>query len=260
MELGEIVFYICISLIILYQINKFLFYETDEQKEYNRKLKESLKDEHIYDPETGAKLTLEQAESGHWITHDNEFRTLTETELKNLPTERIRQAEIALNYLRGSREYIKTKLSEEQLNTLEKTKTLNGYDDWSYSNSFEFDKGVVLSPSVQLNGTINYEESHLMFWVKVNNINGHYFFREKSSSEKFLDLLRNDDEIKLSDYECFTFKKSHNIILIKNILKNFENEKKLEIEINNKNLFIKTTKLVNLEDIKRVEKIIKNVC
>ncbi|MEN3322694.1 hypothetical protein VP395_03080 [Mariniflexile soesokkakense] len=260
MELGEIVFYICISLIVLYQINKFVFYETDEQKEYNQKLNESLKDEYIYDPETGAKLTLEQGESGHWISHENEFRILSESELKNLPSERIRQAEIALNYLRESREYIKTKLSESQLESLEKTKTLNSYDDWSYSNSFKFDKGIVLSPSVQLNGTINYEESHLMFWVKINNINGHYFFREKSSSEKFLDLLRNDDEIKFSDYECFAFKKSHNIILINNILKNFKNEKKLEIEINNENLFIKTTKLVNLEDIKRVEKIIKNVC
>ncbi|TXE15358.1 hypothetical protein ES692_17020 [Psychroserpens burtonensis] len=100
-----------------------------------------------------------------------------------------------------------------------------------------------------------------MFWVKIDNINGHYFFREKSSSEKLLDLLRNDDDdIKLSDYECFTIKKSHNIILITNILKHFESEKKLEIEIDNDNLFIKTTKLLNLDDIIRIERIVKNVC
>ncbi len=231
-----------------------------EQKEYDRKLKESLKDEYIIDPETGAKLTLEQAESGHWVAHDNEFRTITESELEKLPTEGEKQAETALNYLRESKEYLKTELTEEQFDFLEKTRTLNEYDDWDYSNPFEFKKGIVLLPAVELNGTINYKESQLMFWVKVDNINGHYYFREKSSSEKLFDLLRNDDEIKFSDYECFTIKKTHNIILLKSILKNFEKEKKLEIEIHDDNLFIKTTKLVNLDDIIRIEKIINNVC
>ena len=98
-----------------------------------------------------------------------------------------------------------------------------------------------------------------MFWIKTDNVNGHYFFREKSLPEKLLDLLRNDDELKLTDYECFTIKKSHSIILIRKILNLFENEKGLEIEIDNENLFIKTTKLVNIDDIIRIEKIIKNV-
>ena len=243
----------------------FVFtHKTKKEKEYDKKLKESLADEYIIDPETGTKLTLEEAESGHWIAHDNEFRTISETELKNLPTEDEKIVERALNYLRSSKEYRKTKLTDKQIEILEKTKVLNSYDDWHYSNPFEFKKGIVLLPAPELHGMTYYQntycESHLMYWVKIDNINGHYFFREKSSSEKFFDLIRDDDQIKLSDYECFTFKKSHNIILIKSILKNFENEKKLEIEINNKNLFVKTTKLVNLDDIIRIEKIIKNVC
>ncbi|WP_047544843.1 hypothetical protein [Psychroserpens sp. Hel_I_66] len=234
--------------------------DTPKQKEYDRKLKESLADEYIIDPETGIKLTLEQAESGHWIAHENEFRIIPEHELEKLPTKDERLAEIALNYLRESKEYLRTELTNEQFDFLEKTKILTEYDDWEYSNPFKFKKGIVLLPSVELNGTIHYKESHLMFWVKIDNINGHYFFREKSSSEKFLDLFRDDDDIKFSDYESFTLKKSHNIILIKNLLKHFENEKKLEIEIDNENLFIKTTKLVNLDDIIRIEKIVKNVC
>lgn len=235
--------------------------DTSEQKEYDRKLKESLADEYIIDPETGTKLTLEQAESGLWVAHENEFRTITESDLEKLPTEEEKQAEIALNHLRESKEYLRTELTVEQFDFLEKTKTLTEYDDWEYSNPFKFKKGIVLLPSVELTGTIHYKESHLMFWVKIDNINGHYFFREKSSSEKLLDLLRNDDDdIKLSDYECFTIKKSHNIILITNILKHFESEKKLEIEIDNDNLFIKTTKLLNLDDIIRIERIVKNVC
>ena len=260
MELGEIAFYICISLIVLYQLNKWIFYRTEEEKKYDQKLKESLADEFIVDPETGTKLTLEQAESGHWIANDTEYRTIPENELEKLPTEGEKQAEMALNYLRESKEYLRAELTDEQLDFLEKTKTLTKYDDWEYSNPFKFKKGIVLFPAVELNGTIHYQESHIMFWVKIADINGHYFFREKSSSEKFFDFLRNDDDIKLHDYECFTFKKSHNIVLIKSILKYFENEKKLDIEMHNDNLLIKNTKLVNLDDIIRIEKIIKNVC
>ncbi|GAA3594660.1 hypothetical protein Q4Q39_06995 [Flavivirga amylovorans] len=232
---------------------------TKKEKEYDRKLKESLKDEYIIDPETGARITLEQAESGHWIAHDNEFKTIPESELDKLPTEGAKQAEIALNYLRESKDYRKTKFSKEQLSILEEIKTLSNYDDWSYSDLYRFEGGVVFLPSVELNIAGHYRESHLMFWVKINDISGHYFFREKSSSEKIFDLIRNDDEIKSDLYECFTIKKSHNIIQIKRILESFEKEKGLEIEIINNNLFIKTLKLVSLDDVIRVEQILNNL-
>ncbi|WP_104734523.1 hypothetical protein [Hanstruepera ponticola] len=249
---------------IVYAFYFMFTFKTKKEKEYEKKLKKSLEDEFIIDPETGTKLTLEEAESGHWIAHDNEFRTIPETELENLPTEDEKIAERALNYLRKSKDYRKTKLTDEQLDIFEKTKILNSYDDWHYSNPFEFKNGIVFLPAPELHGMTYYQdtycESHLMYWIKIDNINGHYFFREKSSGEKFLDLLRKDDELEINDYECFTLKKSHNIILIKNLLKNFENQKGLEIEIDNDNLFIKTTKLVNLDDIYKIENIIKNVC
>ncbi len=232
---------------------------TKEEKEYDRKLKASLKDEYIIDPETGAKLTLEQAESGHWIAHDNEFNTITEAELDKLPSEGAKQAELALNYLRESKNYRKTKFSEEQLNILEEIKTLSNHDDWSYSYLYKFDDGIVFLPSVELNLAGHYRESHLMFWVKIDSINGHYYFTEKSSLEKIFDLIRNDDEIKSDHYECFTLKKSFNIIQINRILEMFEKEKGLEVEIENDNLFIKTLKLVSLEDIIRVELIVNKI-
>ncbi|WP_053990084.1 hypothetical protein [Mangrovimonas sp. TPBH4] len=239
-------------------------FKTKSEKEYEKRLEKSLADEYIIDPETGVKLTLEQAESGHWISHDNEFRAIPEFELDNLPTEDEKMVQKAINYLRVSKEYRKTTLTDKQIKVFEKSKTLNSYDDWHYSHPFEFENGIVFLPAPELHGMTYYQddycESHVMFWIKIDNINGHYFFREKSSSEKILDLLRNDDELKIADYECFTLKKSNNIILLKNILKNFENEKELEIEIDDENLFIKTTRLVNLNDILRIEKIIKNVC
>lgn len=238
-------------------------YKTKEEKEYEEKIEKSLADEFIIDPETGTRLTLEQAESGHWIAHDNEFRIIPNSELDKLPLEEYRQVETALNHLRGSRSYKKIKLSNEQLKVLEETITLKNYDDWTYSDPFEFEKGIVFLPAPELRGTTyyqdDYKESHLMFWIKINNINGHYFLREKTSSEKLLDLIKDDDELKLDNYECFTVKQSHSIIVINKILEYFENEKGLEIEFSYDNLFIKTTKLISLEDINRIERIIENI-
>ncbi|QYA26684.1 hypothetical protein G3I01_14655 [Gramella sp. MT6] len=56
---------------------------TKAEREYEKRINESLADEYIIDPETGAKLTLEEAESGHWINHDNEYITIPEKEIEN---------------------------------------------------------------------------------------------------------------------------------------------------------------------------------
>src|SRR5690606_5646794 len=105
----------------------------------------------------------------------------------------------------------------------------------------------------------DYKESHLMFWKKVKNTNGHYFLREKSSTEKIFDKFRNDDDLQLKDYESYTFKRSYDLIQINRLLKNFENQKNLEIEIFNDNLFVKTMNLANKEDILKIENVLKNV-
>ena len=158
---------------------------------------------------------------------------------------------------------IKTILHKNELKKFEKTKILKRYDDWSYSNPFKFENGILIFPAPKLRSMRSYLsdycESHVMVWIKINNINGHYYLREKSSSEKFFDRIRNDDDLKINDYECFTITKSHFVIQINQILKNFQNERRLEIEIDNDNLFIKTDRLVNLEDILRIEKIIKRL-
>ncbi|MEW4924023.1 hypothetical protein [Algibacter sp. 2305UL17-15] len=262
-DIFDIIIAVLVFTIFILLIRLAFTYKTKSEREYEEKLKKSLADEYIIDPETGAKLTLEQAESGYWVAHDNEFNTVSEKDIDKLPTEDEKIAHIALNYLKGSRNYMKIELSEIQFNVIKETKILNSYDDWSYSNPFKFEKGIVFLPVPELHGNnhyqIDYAESHVMFWVNIKNINGHYLFREKTSSEKFLDLLRNDDEIKLQNYECFTFKKSLSFILIKPIIESFKNEKGLEVELHNDNLFIKNTKLVNLSDIENIEKIIKQV-
>lgn len=248
----DIVFGILILALVIVVLYAIFTFKTTKEKEYEKKLKESLKDEFIIDPETGVKLTLEEAESGKWFTHDNEFRTIPRDELNKIPFERERQIETALNYLRGSRFFTKAILNIAEEKILDATKILSGYQDWSYYDVYKFPKGYIFLPTVDDYVT----ETRLMLWLKINNIRGHYLFREKTSSEKFFDKIRNDDEIKLENYECFTVKKSHNSISIINILKKIINKNGLEIEINNDDLFIKTLKLVSVDDVKKMEAII----
>ena len=260
MVLGEIVFYIVIILIVVVLIGK-IFKQSDEEKEYDRALKESLNDEFIYDPETGTKLTLEQAESGNWISHNNLNRVKSKEEIERFYFGREKDAEILINHIKVSG-YEYKKLTESQIEVLEKIKIFEKYDDWSYSNSFSFDNGknFVFFPAVEYKTESIFNESKIMFWIKNDNLTGHFYLREKTNFESITDLIRNDDEIKLDDYECFTYKKSNNILNVIRVLELFENEKELEIEINEGNLFVKTLKFPNIEDFLRVEKIIKNIC
>lgn len=270
MELGEIVFYAVMGLFLFYVIKKLynpIFKGTKEEQEYKRKLKESLEDEFIIDPETGAKITLEQAESGHWIAHDNEFRTMSDSEIDKLYTDEQKKAELGINYLKKQKEYRKQKLRDEEIEILERTKILSKYDDWGYSDSFrlEYANGFVFVPAVKIVDKQpgyfdnSYIESQIMFWIRLKSDLGHYYLRKKSGVEKFLDLIKNDDDLKLKNYESFTFRKSNNLINTIKILNVFEGNEELEIEFMDNNIFVKNQKYVNLEDIQRIEGILKKI-
>ena len=232
-------------------------HKSKSELDYDKKLKKSLEDEFIVDPETGARLTLEQAESGNWIAHDNEFRTLSDSELELLLSEEEKQAEQAKNYLRESRNYRVIQLSPDQEALLEQTKMLGKYNTWSYSDCYriEFSKAILVCVFIQ--DAHGGRESQIMVWVPLEGNHGHYYFREKSGTEKFFDLIRDDDEIKLEGYECFCFdRKKTNLALMRQLNK-FQGQKGLEIEFKNDNLFFKTRRALELNDLYWLEEIIK---
>lgn len=245
----------------------FIFYmlkTTKADKEYEQKLKRSLEDEFIIDPETGIKITLEEAETGHWVSHDNEFRPIPESDIESQILDDHKTLARALNYLITRKEYLKSSLTEEQIDLLNKLKSLAKYDGWTYSDAFSFDKGMVIFLAPEIYGKTYWEddyiETQLMFWIKIENTEGHYYLREKTQTEKLLDKFRNDDCLQLDDYESFTFKKSYKLLKIQKLVENFANQKGLEIEFYKDNLIIKNRKLANTEDIIRIEEIIKNIC
>ncbi|MDH7913858.1 hypothetical protein [Winogradskyella sp. SYSU M77433] len=252
---------ILIFVLITYISYAWITHRTESEKEYDKKLKESLKDEFIIDPETGKKLTLEEAESGNWSIEDypdDEFRVMPLDELEKIPEEQSRVAQHAINYLKSSKSFRECELTEDDIETLDSTKILSGYDDWSYSHPFKFDKGILILPVGKLN-TSNYSESYILIWLKISNINGHYLFKEKTAVERFFDRIRKDNDIIFDNYECATIKKSFNKVLVKNLAEKIISHQGLEIEIHNDNLFIQTLRLVNIEDIKKLEIIISKL-
>lgn len=63
-------------------------------------VEQRLEDEFIYDPDTGAKMTLEQAESGHFIRHDNSLGIKTDKEIEENYDEDNQEVEYIVRYFR----------------------------------------------------------------------------------------------------------------------------------------------------------------
>lgn len=240
-----------------------VFRKTKEEKEHEKRIAESLADELIYDPETGMRITLDQAESGYSVAHINPNRLKSKAEIDKYYLGEDKAIEELNNDL-IRKGYTAISLSDEQTDFLEKSHILSKYDDWFYSDAFTFNQGesFIFFPHVTYFGSeqhMGYDETQIMFWIEHSKLSGHVYLRDKTSIEAWIDLISNDDEIKLNNYETFVHQRPTNIIQVLKVLKLFENETGLEIEINGNNLFIKTTKLANTTDFIKVEHLIKKV-
>lgn len=225
-----------------------------------RKLKESLDDDRIFDPITGVYISLEEAESGQWSTGDREKHNFPNTHLN----EENKNIKIALDYLSNNEYYKKLDtLPNQEIDIINSSRMFSEYDEWTFTYCYEFDKGFVFLPEMKISISPDigpfYFNSKIMFSLKINSLIGHYGLKPKESGEKFHDLFRSNGHLTLNNYETFTFRHSHNIREINKFLKHFENEKNLELEINDTHLIIKSLNLITIHDIKRIEKIIQHI-
>lgn len=264
MGLEEIVFFGLLALVLIKLIS-IGFKKSNEELEEERILNESLADEFIYDPISGKKLTLEQAESGNWDGDFNLNRIKSEEEIEKFYFGQEKETEKIINKLKVIGYEFKRPTSL-QVSFLEKSAILKKYDDWTYSKSFSRDEGksFIIFPNVSLitnNGRhlTNFNEEQMLFWIQKNTISGHSFFRKKTVAKAVVDLIINEADINLKNYECITFKKSNNITSLIAILNLFDKEFGLEIETNDGNLLIKTLKAPSMEDFLRIEKVIQNI-
>ena len=261
--MGEIIFWIFIGCIVLAILQKF-FESSKVEKDEENAMRLRLEDPYIYEPETGVKLTLEEAESGNWIGHDNENRIRSAEEIEKYYSGYEKTLEDISNHIKATGESFQ-KLTEEDIKILDNIHLLSKYDSWSYSHSFNYKIGNcrVIFPQVVYEGNLHnpsFSGVQFLFWLKVNDVSGHYFLRNKNLHEKAFDLINLDDAFRIRGFEVFTIKECKNVIPIIHLLKSFENEENLELEISGENFFIKTVDEPTKNRFLHLENIVKNVC
>lgn len=242
---------------LLYSLRK-----DKKEQQTDRKLQESLEDETIYDPETGVKLTLEEAESGRWLAHDNAGRVKSDDELEKYYEGTDLVIERIINNLKEAG-YKKAVMSEADDKELEGLAMFTKYDDWHFSDPYSCNNMLVLFPQVTMHPVTRHDpgfrQVQLLVRVKTDNEDGHYYLREKTAFEDLLDQFKSDDDLKTGAFECYTFKPSNQVIYLNNLLRAFEDETDLDIEIVRDHLFIKTTTEVNMERFKTLKQIVEGI-
>jgi hypothetical protein len=256
-----------VPIVMIFTLIWFCYRWHKQHKEYNDKIQKNLEDNYIIDPKTGTKITLEQAESGFWAASDNKLNITSESDIQKLYTEEEKQIARTLNYFKTN--FLKLELDKDQWFILEQTKIVDKYQNFEYHTPFKVKNGngifflaeVVLGESNDIPyhiGTL-YLGCQIMFWLTVDVNLGHYYFREKTSTEKILDKMKSDDDFKLINYETFAFKKTNNIEYVSKILEYLEQEKGFEIEFMDTNIFIKNLKHANLEDMHKIKNMVERI-
>ncbi len=206
-------------------------------------LKKRLEDPRIYDPETDTYITLEEAESGVWDV-DDASKQMSETDKKEQFVEVELIAEtIYKEFIREGFVVAKSPLSEEQFKIFERLQLLEQIDDgWGYRDYFEDSKivGVILT----IHNTFE-----LAISIPIHHGSGHYIFKEKTVTDRFLDKIRPDDDIEIEHYECFTIQKTKTTRAIENMMRIVNKIHDVEVEILPGQFFIKTTGSAKLSDM-----------
>ena len=222
-------------------------------------MNKSLNEEYISEPETGAKLSLEQAQSGYWVKHNNEFATVSEADIEKMHTEKEKIIQRGINYLKSSKNYLSIKIDDSEILQLEKLITLKKYSDWYSSNSYKYidENKILIIINIYDDG---YTEPVLFFCLNLNFDAGHYYFSPKTRVEKILDIIKSDNQIKLKEFKCNTYRKTKFNVRLINLLKKIDEKRDIEFELLDNKLYIKNCKLLTENEVKIMEKILKKIC
>ncbi len=232
---------------------KFLSYETKAEKEHETELMANLDDERIYDPITNRLISLEEAMSGMWEGEDHPI--VAEERIQKFYDDEAQDTIRVLNYVKKSPLYSTFEVTDDLSRLLERLKMLSAPAQWGHhSTSYICPdiRGVVMFPNIYLN---EIRGTYILFGLPIFAQRGHYYLREKTTTETLLDHLSNDDDLSLDGYECFTFSPSRDIRGLNKILERFTNEDGLEIEILEDQLFVKSVGEASVRELKRFEKI-----
>lgn len=253
---GEIVLFVFFLIVALFIFIMLFGRKSKEEIDCDNKLKESLEEEYIIDPETQAKLTLEQAQSGIW--NPDEVTYYSESDVENHYSDEFQKIKKAQFYLEKQESYTESELNEEDIELLNQIVLLSKYYDCNFTNIFTNNstQTKIIFSWVEAEEIKGYSGIQLLFWVRIQNFNGHYFLSEKTKSERFALKLATKEALFFNDYYCEILKKSFSNEYEIGILEKCAAIQRIEVEILNDNLFIKTTDLASIEDIVKIEELL----
>lgn len=263
----ELKFVILFSIItFVFVLNRFYVW-ADKKRKIEIRNKKVLTDKEIIalldDPLTGEKVRVSDTVSDNveYVYYD-ENRKTSETVLNKYYTQDgdlEREFILIKNYLLDEG-FNFNKFNGSQVDTLEKTKILSGYLDWSYSDSYHkenisFFVASVITKSNHSKYSSRVESTDLFFWIKDFNFLGHYCFYKKGIVEHIIDIFNNNDIIK--GYETVIIKKSTMEKELIMFLKSIDYQGDLEIEANNSDIYIKVNNLATKENLVAIYQTIK---
>ena len=233
-------------------------------RESQRRLDKRLADESIIEPETGAKLMLEQAEAGQWIYSGPVKQKYTEEEISNLDTPEEKEAYRTLNHIAASDLYKPSSLRNEDIDFINASRMFAKYNSWAYVSAFELTHrpGKLIIPTVCIRSQTAYqddfEESQLLFWIYLEHDYGDYHITEKTTAQKLARLLSKSKGLVTKNYNVEVLRESPSLVRTLQLLKVFEDVKSLEIDLLEHNLLVKTTRAINPADLVKLEELIGN--
>ena len=242
-----------IILLFLY-ILKIAKQETIEEKRMRKRLENPF----LYDPESGEEFTFDQINLPRMTSCGQNTPVLTDREIEMYYDENQIPGVQISNLLKTKYKF--ETLSEKNLTFLESSVSVKNYDDWSYSNSFNIDiQKKVLFPTIRSIDKTGFSEQEFIFWIKTDNVFGHYYLRPKEIAEKIFDFFRNDDAFEIGEFEIFTYRASRYIKKCADLLSPFKDLKYIEIELIDDNLLIKIFDSPSIEKFEEVVEIV-NAC
>ena len=139
----------------------FFIKPNEEEEREKREVEKRFEDELIYDPFTGTKLTLEEAEKGISIDKLSEERRVKSSEEIELNFDDDgKEVEYFLNDL-AENGFLSVKSVDPIITLLEKTDCINGYSDYMISDLYQYESssfiGVIQVAFTTINGKFNGE-------------------------------------------------------------------------------------------------------
>lgn len=133
------IIFLIITVVVLYYLLKSSRNEERERKE----LEKRLEDEFIYNPETGAKMTLEEAQRGHYFDEPKEKRVKSKLEIENNFNDENRELEYFRNDLIEN-EFALIEIYDAILNLIDKTELINEYKKYQIIDAYQSQNSSII--------------------------------------------------------------------------------------------------------------------